>query len=85
MLLDLRELFVSDGAVKDAAYPLDMTGVDIGGEHPFTSPVDIKAHVENKAGIVSIVINADFVYCTVCDRCMTPIEPQAHRKPGGRI
>ena len=74
MLLDLRELFVSDGAVKDAAYPLDMTGVDIGGEHPFTSPVDIKAHVENKAGIVSVVNNADFVYCTVRDRCMTPIE-----------
>jgi hypothetical protein len=74
MLLDLRELFVSDGAVKDAAYPLDMTGIDIGGEHPFTSPVDIKAHVENKAGIVTATIKADFTYKTACDRCMIPIE-----------
>ena len=74
MLLDLKELFVSDGAVKDAAYPLSMADIDVYGEHPFTSPVDVKAHVENKAGIVSAEIQADFVYKTSCDRCMTPIE-----------
>ena len=74
MLLDLKELFVSDGAVKEAAYPLDMTDVDVFGEHPFTSPADIKARVENKAGIVTITVQADFVYSTRCDRCNTPIE-----------
>ena len=74
MLLDLKELFVSDGAVKDAAYQLAMNDIDIGGEHPFTSPVDVNAHVENKAGIVTVTIKADFVYSTNCDRCMTPVE-----------
>ena len=74
MLLDLKELFVTDGAVKEAAYPLDMTGVDVYGEQPFTSPVDLKARVENKAGVVTVMIQADFDYSTACDRCMTPIE-----------
>lgn len=74
MLLDLRELFVSDGAAKDAAYQLAMADIDIGGEHPFTSPVEVKAHVENKAGIVTVTIQTDFVYSTSCDRCATPVE-----------
>ncbi len=73
MLLDLRELFVSDGAVKEADFSLDMSGVDVSGEHPFTSPVDVKVRIENKAGIVSVTIHADFVYSTNCDRCLTPI------------
>jgi len=78
MLLDLKDLFVSDGAVKDAEYPLSMTDVDVYGEHPFTSPVSVNAHVENKAGIVTATLRADFVYSTTCDRCMTPIEREFH-------
>ncbi len=74
MLLDLKELFVSDGARKSAAYPLDLTGVDVNGEHPFTSPVNVKALVVNTAGIVSVTIDVDFVYSTSCDRCLTPIK-----------
>ena len=74
MLLDLREIFVSDGAAKDVSYPLDLHDVEIAGEHPFCSPVEIKAHVENRSGIVTVDIEASFDYATICDRCMTPIE-----------
>lgn len=74
MLLDLKELFVSDGAVKDADYPLTMTDIEISGEHPFTSPVEVDAHIENKAGIVTATVHAGFTYSTRCDRCNTPIE-----------
>ena len=74
MLLDLRELFVSDGAVRDVHCELSMSDIDISGEHPFCSPVEVRARVMNRAGIVTIDINADFVYSTACARCMTPIE-----------
>lgn len=74
MLLDLKELFDHDGAVKDVGYPLDMTGVVFGGGHPFCSPVEVSAHVENRSGIVTIGIKADFDFSTVCDRCMAPID-----------
>ena len=74
MLLDLKELFVSDGARKSAEYPLDMTSIDVNGEHPFSSPVNVRALVVNKAGIVTVTIDVDFIYSSNCDRCMTPIK-----------
>ena len=74
MLLDLKELFVSDGACKDVSYTLSMSDVEIAGERPFSSPVEIAAHAENRAGIVTLDIDAHFVYATVCDRCLTPLE-----------
>ncbi len=74
MLLDLKDIFVSDGAFKDVSYSLSMGDVVIAGETPFTSPVEIKAHVENKAGIVTLSINTAFTYSTVCDRCLSPLE-----------
>ncbi len=73
MLLDLKELFVSDGACKDVSYALSMSDIEIAGERPFSSPVEIEAHAENKAGIVTLDVNTRFVYATVCARCLTPI------------
>ena len=74
MLLDLKEIFASDGAVKDLSYTLSLSEVVIAGEHPFTSPVGIRAHAENKAGMVTLTLDTDFTYHTACSRCLTPIE-----------
>ena len=74
MLLDLKELFVSDGASKDVSYTLLMSDVEIMGEHPFNSPVEVHAHVENKAGMVTLELDTGFTYQTSCDRCLTPLE-----------
>ena len=74
MLLDLKDIFVSDGSFKDVSYTLSLSDVEIGGEHPFTSPVGIRARAENKAGMVSLDIDASFMYHTSCDRCLVPIE-----------
>ena len=74
MLLDLRELFVSDGAVKEVDYEFSMSDIDVAGGHPFCSPVEVSARVENRSGIVTIGVKADFDYSTSCDRCMKPIE-----------
>lgn len=74
MLLDLKDIFVSDGSFKDVSYTLSLSDVEISGEHPFNSPVEIRAHAENKAGMVTLDINASFTYHTSCDRCLVPIE-----------
>ena len=74
MLLDLKDIFVSDGAFKDVSYTLSMSDVEVMGERPFSSPVLVQAHVENKAGMVTLTIDADFVYVTECCRCLAPIE-----------
>lgn len=78
MLLDLKELFVSDGAVKDVSYPLDMSAVEFGGGHPFCSPVEVAAHVENRSGMVTVSITVDFDFSASCDRCMTPVTRRFH-------
>lgn len=74
MLFDLKDIFVSDGACKDVSYSLSMNDVIIGGEHPFNSPVAVRAHAQNKAGMVTLEIDTDFVYNTACDRCLAPVE-----------
>ena len=74
MLLDLKDIFVSDGACKDVSYELSMSDIEIAGEHPFNSPVSVSAHVENKAGMVTLAIEACFVYSTACCRCLDSIE-----------
>ena len=74
MLLDLKELFVSDGSSLDVSYPLSLSDVEISGEHPFISPVEITAHAQNKAGMVTLVIDAVFSYRTACSRCLAPVE-----------
>ena len=74
MLLDLKDIFVSDGESKSVGYPLPMSDIEINGEHPFTSPVEITAVADNKAGMVTLTIDAEFDYSTVCDRCLAPIE-----------
>ncbi|MBQ3285525.1 MAG: DUF177 domain-containing protein [Ruminococcus sp.] len=76
MLLDLKDIFVSDGSFKDVSYTLSLSDVEISGEHPFNSPVEIRAHAENKAGMVTLDIDASFTYHTSCDRCLVPIERQ---------
>ena len=78
MRLDLKEIFVSEGAAEDVSYPLDLHEIEIAGEYPFCSPVEVKAHVENKAGIVTVDIAADFDYATTCDRCMAEIKRRFH-------
>lgn len=74
MLLDLKDIFVSDGASKDVSYTLSMSEAEVMGERPFSSPVLVQAHVENKAGMVTLNIDTDFVYVTECCRCLAPIE-----------
>lgn len=74
MLLDLKDIFISDGASKDVSDTLSLSDVEIAGEHPFNSPVELHAHVENKAGMVTLELDAVFTYHTSCNRCLTPIE-----------
>ena len=66
MLLDLKDIFVSDGASKDVSDTLSLSDVEIAGEHPFTSPVELHAHVENKAGMVTLELCTSFEYHTSC-------------------
>lgn len=74
MVFDLTEVFASQGASKRISYDLDMSKAEFGGGYPFTSPVSVKAHAQNIAGMVSVDIDAAFDFETRCDRCYDEIK-----------
>lgn len=73
MLLQLKDVFLSEGLRREFDYSLPLSDFDIGGDYPFKSPVNIHAEAVNRAGLVELKIKAVFDYTTRCDRCFEPI------------
>ena len=69
MILDLKNLFVTDGAKIDIDHSLDMSEVDFSGEHPLKVPVKAGGKIFNKASVVTLNLEIDFDYDAPCDRC----------------
>lgn len=69
MLLDLKEVFLTEGAEKEVDGTLDLSKITLDGTSPVPGPVKLRALAQNRAGIVRLRISADFVYLRPCDRC----------------
>lgn len=74
MLLDLKDVFLNEGAHHIADYTIDLSLVEVDGVKPMPKPVSIKADAVNTAGVVKLVVNAEFLYSRPCDRCLLPVE-----------
>ena len=69
MLLQLKDVFLSEGERLEVSYSLPMHDIDINGDYPFKSPVEITAAAANRAGLVELEVKAVFDYTARCDRC----------------
>jgi uncharacterized protein len=69
MTIDLRSLFVSDGASQSLNLNFDFSDVEYQGMRPFTGPVMLDATLCNRAGVVSLSGEAVAEYYGPCDRC----------------
>lgn len=69
MLLDLKNVFLNEGAGLHTAYDLDLSDIVIDNVKPFTSPVKADILAENRAGLVTVVCKVNFDYSRPCDRC----------------
>ncbi len=69
MLLQLKDVFLSEGTRQRFDYSLPMSDFEYNGDYPFKSPVEISAEASNRAGLVELKIKAVFDYTTRCDRC----------------
>ena len=75
MILDLKGVFDCEGYRRDLSYELSMGDYkDEIGEFPFKEPVQVKAAVENRAGVVSLHVETKSRYVTQCDRCCAPLD-----------
>lgn len=75
MILDLRNVFESEGFSRDFSYEFSMSDFEeTPGEFPFKDPVKVDANLSNHAGVVSLHADTKAVYSALCDRCCEPIK-----------
>ena len=69
MILDLKRIFANEGSVLNVEHSLDMSDVDFMGNYPLKTPVKITGSIFNKASVVSLNLNIEYVFAADCDRC----------------
>ena len=72
LILDLKNLFVSEGAKIVIDRTVDMSDADYSGEYPLKKPVIAKGSISNKASVVTLILKIDYEYSAPCDRCFEP-------------
>lgn len=78
MLLELKDLFLTEGKRLAFSYEMDLSDVDFSGIKPFISPVEVQGTAENKAGAVRLTVDVSFQFAYPCDRCAT-VEVKPYR------
>jgi len=73
MRLDLRDIIHIPGARKEFREGLDLSGVELFGERPFQSEVEVSGTVRNMAGALELTGQARGELETRCDRCLKPL------------
>lgn len=73
MLLQLKEIFVTEGESLNVAYQMDMSDVTVDGIYPFVSPIKVNLRVQNRAGLVLLNTDVSFLFAHPCDRCLEDI------------
>ena len=69
MLLQLKEVFQNDGHKLQFDYSLPIQEIELNGDYPFKSPVLLDVTAVNRAGLVDLIVKAEFEFYTHCDRC----------------
>lgn len=69
MVLNLKDVFLNDGAKVNAEFQVELKPITLDGIYPFDSDAEVRATAENKLGFVSLVLDVNFVYSRPCDRC----------------
>ena len=69
MKVELRPLFAAEESNVPLDLTLDMSAVEIGGQHPLSRPVRFVGGVWNRAGVVSLEGTVSCEYTAPCDRC----------------
>lgn len=69
VILDLKSVFISEGATLPVKFELDMSDMAFGGINPITKPVAVSGSVYNRAGIVTVDVLCEVEFSAPCDRC----------------
>lgn len=71
MFLDVVRLFDVVGERKEFSFTLDLSDCAVDGVFPYAEPIVVTGVAENRAGIVTLRMHADYTMCLLCDRCLS--------------
>ncbi|MEE1279204.1 MAG: DUF177 domain-containing protein [Oscillospiraceae bacterium] len=74
MEIDVRRLFEIEGEREDFSFSLDLSGTEIWGHKPLSSPVYIEGSAVNRSSIVTLAYKASCNLHTFCDRCLVEFD-----------
>ena len=60
MLLELKDLFLTDGKRLAFSFEMDLSDVDLNGIKPFISPIEVRGEAVNEAGAVRLTADVSF-------------------------
>lgn len=69
MILDLKSVFITEGASLPVDFKLDMSEMVFSGLCPIKTDVPVRGSVDNRAGIVSTNLECEVLFVAPCDRC----------------
>lgn len=69
MRIDLKEIMAKEASVYPFEYSMDLSGLELYGDHPFTEPVSVRGKVENRAGVLELKASVDTDIHYRCSRC----------------
>ena len=72
MIIDLKSIFVNDGASVPVDYSLDLSNFEYAGLFPLKNPVSFKGTISNKASLVRLLAQIVLEFSAPCDRCGKP-------------
>ena len=79
MLLKLKDIKEAEGVSIPFSYELDLSDCAFFGEKPLKEAVSVCGKLENRAGAMELIADADFIIDTVCSRCAKPIRVPKHQ------
>ncbi len=69
MIIDLKRIFVNENSALPIDYTLDLSDTEHSGNFPLKKPVEFKGTISNKAGLVRLEADINYIYDAPCDRC----------------
>ena len=78
MRLNLKKLFLEEGASLSFDYTMDLSSVGLNGVYPFVSPVEVKGSARSRDGFPRLNAEVSFDFSIPCDRCAEEIDRRYH-------
>lgn len=78
MIINLKQLFNIVGEKRDLDVSIPMEELSQIRGCNFSSPVQVKGRIFNRAGVVHLDFSVDFTLSMSCDRCLAEFERDYH-------